>query len=62
LIAWGKTADFIERYLEKGHEVVVEGKLQNRSYVDKEGTKRYITEISINEILRVGAPKKAMQD
>ncbi len=58
LIAWGKTADFVERYLEKGQEVAVEGKLLNRSYVDKDGQKKYITEISVNEILKTGGIKK----
>ena len=51
LVAWGKTAEFAERYLEKGQEVAVEGKILNRSYTDKEGQKKYITEISVNEIL-----------
>ena len=54
LIAWGKTADIIEKYLEKGNEVAVEGKLTNRSYDDKDGNKRYITEIVVNEILMLG--------
>ena len=54
LIAWGKTADIIEKYLEKGNEVAIEGKLTNRSYDDKEGNKRYITEIVVNEILMLG--------
>ena len=54
LIAWGKTADIIEKYLQKGNEVAVEGKLTNRSYDDKDGNKRYITEIVVNEILMLG--------
>jgi single-strand DNA-binding protein len=54
LIAWGKTADIIEKYLQKGTEVAVEGKLTNRSYDDKDGNKRYITEIVVNEILMLG--------
>ena len=58
LVAWGKTAEFAERYLEKGQEVVVEGKILNRSYTDKEGQKKYITEISVNEILKTGGGKK----
>ena len=57
LIAWGKTADFAEKYLCKGIEVVVDGKLLNRNYVDKAGSKRYITEIQVNELLIV-SPKK----
>ena len=58
LVAWGKTAEFAERYLEKGQEVVVEGKILNHSYTDKEGQKKYITEISVNEILKTGGGKK----
>ena len=51
LVAFGKTAEIIEKYLKKGSEVAVEGKLVSRSYTDKEGTKRYITEIQVNEFL-----------
>ena len=57
VIAWGKTADIIEKYLQKGNEVAVEGKLVNRSYDDKEGNKRYITEIVVNELLMLGNKK-----
>ncbi|MES2591291.1 MAG: single-stranded DNA-binding protein [Bacteroidota bacterium] len=51
LIAWGKTADLMEKYLKKGSEVAVEGKLINRNYTDKDGIKRYVTEIQVNEVL-----------
>ena len=54
LIAWGKTAGIIEKYLVKGSEVAVEGKLINRNYTDKEGVKRYITEIEVHELLMIG--------
>jgi single-strand DNA-binding protein len=54
LIAWGKLADIAERFLIKGKEVAVEGKLINRSYNDKEGNKRYVTEIQVNELLLLG--------
>ncbi|MDF1672451.1 MAG: single-stranded DNA-binding protein [Vicingaceae bacterium] len=57
IIAWGKTADIIEKYLEKGSEVAIEGKLVNRSYDDKDGNKRYITEILVNELLMLGNKK-----
>jgi len=49
--AWGKLADLIEKYVTKGKEIVVEGKLVHRSYDDKDGIKRYITEVVINDIL-----------
>jgi single-strand DNA-binding protein len=56
-IAWGKTAEIIEKYLDKGSEVAIEGKLINRSYEDKEGNKRYTTEVQVNELLMLGAKK-----
>ena len=49
--AWGKVAEIIEKYVAKGKEVAIEGKLTNRSYDDKNGEKRYITEVVVNEIL-----------
>jgi len=54
LIAWGKTADIVEQYLQKGNEVAIEGKLSNRTYEDKDGNKRYVTEIVVNELLMLG--------
>ena len=54
LVAWGKTCDIIERYLTKGKEVAIEGKLTSRSYETKEGEKRYITEVVVGEILMLG--------
>jgi len=52
--AWGKTAEIIEKYVVKGKEVGIEGKLTTRSYDDKDGNKKYITEIVANEILLLG--------
>lgn len=54
IVAWGKTAELIENYVPKGKEVGIEGKLTSRSYEDKEGVKRYITEVVCNEILLLG--------
>ncbi|MBE7639432.1 MULTISPECIES: single-stranded DNA-binding protein [Salegentibacter] len=54
IIAWGKTAELVEKYVGKGKEVGVEGKLTNRSWDDKDGNKRYITEIVCNELLLLG--------
>lgn len=50
IIAWGKKAELIENYLQKGNEIALEGKLINRSY-EKDGVKKYITEVSMNELL-----------
>lgn len=54
IIAWGKTAQIIEKYVGKGKEVAIEGKLTNRSYETKTGEKRYITEIVCNELMMLG--------
>ncbi|MBU3713747.1 MAG: single-stranded DNA-binding protein [Ferruginibacter sp.] len=54
IIAWGKVADVAEKYLNKGSEVALEGKLVTKDYLDKEGNKRYFTEIQINELLMLG--------
>ena len=54
LVVWGKNADVVEKYLEKGSEIVIEGKLTTRSYNNKEGEKKYITEIVVNELLMLG--------
>ncbi|MGX7667728.1 single-stranded DNA-binding protein [Flavobacterium pedocola] len=52
--AWGKTAEIIEKFVEKGKEIAIEGKLTHRSYDDKDGNKRYITEVVANEVLLLG--------
>jgi len=52
--AWGKVADIIEKYVKKGKEIAIEGKLTHRSYDDKDGNKRYITEVVANDILLLG--------
>jgi single-strand DNA-binding protein len=54
VIAWGKTAELIEKYVTKGKEIAVEGKLTHRSYEDKSGEKRYITEVVVSEMLLLG--------
>lgn len=54
LVAWGKLAEIIEKYITKGSEVAVEGKLTYRTYNDKDGVKKYFTEIQVNELLMLG--------
>ena len=50
IIAWGKTAEVAEKYVDKGTTVFVEGKIQNRTWTDQNGNKRYVTEISAMNI------------
>jgi single-strand DNA-binding protein len=54
LILWGTQAKLAESYLKKGDEVAVDGKLTSRNYVDKDGVKRYVTEIVVNDFLKMG--------
>ena len=54
ITAWGKLADLIDKYVIKGKEIAIEGKLTHRSYDDKDGNKRYITEIVATELLLLG--------
>lgn len=54
LVAFGKVAEIAEKFLDKGTEVALEGKLVNRNYTDKDGVKRHITEIHISELLLLG--------
>lgn len=51
LVAWGKQAEIIEKYVTKGSEIAIDGKLTSRSYENEEGQKQYITEVLVNEIL-----------
>ncbi|NQW36487.1 MAG: single-stranded DNA-binding protein [Flavobacteriales bacterium] len=55
VIAWNKTAEIVEKYLDKGKEIAIEGKLTSRSYDDKDGNKRYITEVVCDELVMLGA-------
>ena len=51
IVAWRKLAEICGEYLKKGGKIYVEGKLQYRSYDDKNGVKRYVTEIVLDEML-----------
>lgn len=51
VVAWGKTAEIAEKLFTKGMEVLIDGKLVNRNFTDKDGVKRYITEVVANEVL-----------
>lgn len=48
--AWGKTAEVIGNHVSKGDRLLAEGRLQIRSYTDKEGVKRYATEVVVNRV------------
>jgi single-strand DNA-binding protein len=51
VVLWRGLADLTEKYLKKGSQIYVEGKLKNRSYDDKDGQKKYVTEIVAEELI-----------
>jgi len=55
LVIWGKLADVAGKYLKKGSEVAIEGKLVHRAFETDKGEKRYITEINVNDLLMLGS-------
>ena len=54
VVAWGKTAEIVESYLNKGKEVAVEGKLIHRQYDAADGQRKYVTEVKCTELLLLG--------
>ncbi len=55
LVAFGKTAEIFQKYVNKGKEIAVDGKIVYRNYDDKDGNKRHVTEIRVEEVLLLGA-------
>ena len=58
IVVYSKLADFAEKYLKQGLQILVSGRLQNRSWDDSNGQKRYITEVIAEEIDFADSPKK----
>lgn len=54
IVVRGGLVKVVEEYVNKGREIAIEGKLTNRSWEDKDGNKRYVTEIQCNELLLMG--------
>ena len=61
ITTWSKTAEICGKYLKKGNKVAIVGRLQNRSYEDKDGVKRYVTDVIANEVEFL-TPKNAQMD
>ncbi len=59
VIAWGKLADIAGNWLKKGSRVYLEGKMRTRSYDDKNGVKRYVTEIQAENIQLIDSKQSA---
>jgi single-strand DNA-binding protein len=60
--AWGKTAENIEKILEKGSEVIVEGKLVHQTFNTKSGEKRYATVVEINDFALIMSKKEQKEN
>jgi single-strand DNA-binding protein len=58
VVVFGKTADIAEKFLKKGSEILLSGKLTTRSWDDKEGKKQYITEVVASQIQMLDKKKK----
>ena len=58
VVTWRKSAEFVEKYVKKGDKMYVEGKIKTRSYDDKDGVKKYITEIWADNMQFVGGRKQ----
>lgn len=61
LILWKNQAEIVEKYVHKGDQIYVEGKIQTRNYEDKQGKTRYITEIWVDELKLFGSPRGGEQ-
>lgn len=57
VVCFGKTAENVSKYLQKGRQIFVEGRLQTRSWEDKTGQTRYTTEVIANQLLFLGSAK-----
>lgn len=58
LVLWNRQAEIAEKYLNKGSQVAIEGRLANRFYTDKDGVKHYVTEVIVSELLLLGKPQE----
>jgi single-strand DNA-binding protein len=62
IVTWGKLAEFCEKYLNPGKQIYLEGKLRTRSWQDRDGNKRYTTEIEAQNITILGKREEQLED
>jgi len=58
IVVWGGLAEVVERYVNKGDKLYLEGKIRTRNYDDKQGIKRYMTEVYVDNLEMLGSPNK----
>jgi single-strand DNA-binding protein len=61
-VAWGNQADVLSRFVHKGNQVAVVGNITTRNYEDKEGNKRSVTEVLVNDVVLLSNEKKTSQN
>lgn len=59
VVAWRKQAEFVEKYVHKGDKLYIEGSLRTRSYDDRNGVKKYVTEVWADNIEFLSSPRRA---
>ncbi len=62
IVTWGKLAEFCEKYLNPGKQIYLEGKIRTRNWQDKDGNKRYTTEIEAQTITLLGKREEQIED
>lgn len=62
IVAWGKLAEFCEKYLNQGKQVLVEGRLRTRSWQDRDGNKKYTTEVHAQNIVLLGRREESVEE
>lgn len=58
IVAWGRLAEIVGQYLNKGRQVYVEGRLQTRDWTGQDGIKRYRTEVVAENVIMLGSPSR----
>lgn len=61
-VAWNKLAEIIEKYMDKGRELGLEGRLQVNAYDDKEGNRKYVTSVVVDNITFIGSKNEQKEE
>ncbi|WP_040490268.1 single-stranded DNA-binding protein [Indibacter alkaliphilus] len=62
VVAWEKAAEIVQKYTDKGSEIAVDGKISNRTYEDKDGNKKYYSEVVTFQVMLLGERVAQMAD
>ncbi len=60
-VVWGKLSEVCEKYVTKGKQIAIAGRIQTRNYEDKDGQRRYITEVIVSDLQLLGSRQDAQQ-